>query len=227
MFDLQVIQTEMKSTEENCSAFRENLKALQDIDLETVMSNQWNLTESDALAIISAKLGTQQVFHLREAMMTVPRNIVRVKKGVSMRTTFILEILRSQNNSIFMNYSLDDVGKLTKFIEYYCPLFLANRQEVIGHKFLSPPLADCMKCSKRLTMHNDPSQAKLFTLKGPINCSKVTLECRNCCIKFGIASYTSGSGTYLYPEDLDQSYIEISTHSYMDVDLYKWIPSLR
>jgi hypothetical protein len=76
-------------------------------------------------------------------------------------------------------------------------------------------------------MHNDPSKATLFTSEGPIPCSKISLECRDCSIKYGVANYSEEKGTHFYPEELEVDEIEVSNVTYIDRKLYRWIPSLR
>ena len=87
-------------------------------------------------------------------------------------------------------------------------------EDVTYNKFLSPPVSICISCDKALTIWNNPSKAKLFTL-----------ECRECAHVYGVCNYTNKSGTRFYQHDV--GIIEISDVSYMDPLLYQYFPALR
>ena len=140
-------------------------------------------------------------------------------------------------NVIAHQFRLMSYLHISKFIETYCGAFLGETEsddhlweltkteDVIYNKFLSPPVSLCILCDKALTIRNNPSKAKLFTLKGPVPRTKITLECRACSLVYGVCNYTDKSGTRFYQHDV--GIIEISDVSYMDAMLYKWFPALR
>ena len=95
------------------------------------------------------------------------------------------------------------------FNETYCPAFISAKKPSVDHlwkltqkedlpfnKFIAPPVARCFQCEKDLTIRNNPSKAKLFTLDGPIPCTKVTLECRCCSYVYGVCNYSEKSGSH-------------------------------
>ncbi|CAB4029202.1 Hypothetical predicted protein, partial [Paramuricea clavata] len=75
-------------------------------------------------------------------------------------------------------------------------------------------------------MRNNPSSAILFTLNGPVCCRKVSLECRDCSIKYGVCKYSDEHGARYYQSHLTLDIIEVSNVAYIHKDLYKWMPSL-
>ena len=75
--------------------------------------------------------------------------------------------------------------------------------------------------------HNRLTRARLFSLGGPVPASKITLECRNCKISYGIARYAHDGKSHYYPKTFTGGIIEVSNTTYMSERLYKWIPSLR
>lgn len=95
------------------------------------------------------------------------------------------------------------------------------------NKFLTPPVSLCMQCEKKLTIRNNPSKAKLFTLDGPVPCTKDTLECSDCSHVYGICNYDDKVGAHFYPKDFQVNLVEISDVTYIDLKLYKWFPALR
>ena len=133
--------------------------------------------------------------------------------------------------------SIDELSLYIKFMETYCAVFLdetesddhlwelTKTEEVVYNKFLSPPVSICILCDKALTIRNNPSKAKLFTLNGPVPCTKIMLECRGSAHVYGVCNYTDKSGTRFYQHDV--GIIGISDVSYMDAGIYKWLPALR
>ncbi len=175
------------------------------------------LMEDEALQLLAAKLSIEGLLNLRNAVQHVPKNIPRVVNGVSLRSTFM-----------FTTY--------VKFVETYCPIFLSEKKDgdnlwkltqtkdLPYNKFLTPPVATCFQCQKDLTLRNNPSKAKLFTLDGPIPCTKITLECRPCSHVYGICNYSDKSGSHYYPKSdvlFNIDVIEVSNVTYFDVKLYK------
>ncbi|XP_028407816.1 uncharacterized protein LOC114530392 [Dendronephthya gigantea] len=78
-----------------------------------------------------------------------------------------------------------------------------------------------------LSMRSNPTSAVLYTLSGPVRCVKVTLDCRDCSIHYGICKYCENDGARFYPaNDGSIDLIEVSNVTYIQLDLYKWVPSL-
>jgi hypothetical protein len=55
----------------------------------------------------------------------------------------------------------------------------------------------------------------------------VSLECRDCSIKYGVCKYSDEHGARYYHSHLTLDIIEVSNVTYIHKDLYKWMPSLR
>ena len=87
-------------------------------------------------------------------------------------------------------------------METYCAVFLdetecddhlwelTKSEEIIYNRFLSPLVSICILRNKAFTIRNNPSKAKLFTLDGPVPCTKITLDCRGCAHVYGVCNYT-------------------------------------
>ena len=134
---------------------------------------------------------------------------------------------------------MEDVSLYTDFDETYCSSFLCakeNDDNLWGltenehfpfNKFLTPPGSFCMQCEKKISMRYNPSRAKLLRLNGPVCCSKVTLECRDCRHIYGICNYSDALGTHFYPSDMNIELAEVSNVTYFDLRLYRWFQCLK
>jgi hypothetical protein len=233
LFDIDNIRKRIIEENECVSRVREQIDALGKFDIASILSKGLSLTEAEILQLLSAKLTFQGVCNMRKAIQHVPSNITRITAGKSLRAHLIWEtfneLCASTNCEPSPKPSVDELFNYTQILERWCSSFLSV-QDLTTHiedKYISPPLSSCTKCDKTLTMHNLPSKATLFTLDGPILCAKVTLECKNCHIQFGVCNYTDEIGTHLYPADKNVVLVEVSNVTYFDINLYRWIPSLR
>ena len=94
--------------------------------------------------------------------------------------------------------------------------------------YLAPPINDCGKCHKKLTAHQDPTEVKIFNLKG-VSCGyKCNLRCRACNSAFGYSSYSNGKETFSYQhsELSKNEFVEASNRQYISKDLLNWFISL-
>ena len=240
--DYETIKASAVANRDYINEIKGKIAALKDVDFERLMamSGLFDLNEDEALQLLASKLTVTGVNSLRRAIKHVPKNITRVLSGVPLRLNFIHKIFTTENmktNGRCSSVSTDELSIYIKFIETYCAAFLGETEsddhlweltkteDVIYNKFLSPPVSLCILCDKALTIRNNPSKAKLFTLKGPVPCTKITLECRACSLVYGVCNYTDKCGTRFYQHDV--GIIEISDVSYMDAMLYKWFPALR
>ena len=106
----------------------------------------------------------------------------------------------ASKREIVSNLKDEEIELLCSFLESYCPEFLnvptltttcqsiwsLTQDEGIYFN-------DCLDCEKLLNMHNKPFKATLFTLEGPVPCTKITLECRDCLVRYGIAKFFRSS----------------------------------
>ena len=245
MFDLDRILATVKSNESNIDNIREHMKALRDVDLQCILTEKVKLTKEEAWTLASFQAGVQGKVILKEALWHVTENITQNENSKSMRFIFVCKIFRALASDRGIASTLKDqqIELLCQFLESYCRDFVTSPthqshqgiwsftqdEGIYFNKFFTPPVTNCLDWEKLLTMHNRPSKATLFTLKGPVPCSKVTLECRDCSARYGIAKFTHGNdlGSRFYPQEFAIYVIEVSNVTYMDLELYGWIPSLR
>ena len=244
-FDLDNVRAVVRSNQTCLDKIREHIMALCDVDLQHLLSEKAKLTEEEALDLAVLKVGVHGITVLKQVLQHVPSNLSRVTKGSSMRYCYVLKIFKALvRDATAHSMKEDDFRLLCDFLESYCEEFLATEPSKIAtdtnvwnltqservnfNKFLTPPISNCLRCNKQLSMHNDPSKATLFTSEGPIPCSKVSLECRDCSFRYGVLNYSDEEGTHFYPEQLPtHGMVEVSNVTYIDGTLYNWIPSLR
>ena len=229
LFDPDNIRVSLESQRKATHSVREFIEGLVTFNLECETLS--NLGEDEVLHIMACKLTIQGLYNLRKAIQHVPRNLTRVIDNVPLRSVFILDVFKSLSSSTIHNkMSTADVTLYTKILENNCPSFMSFEQtnkDIQCARFLSPPVSECTQCEKKLSMRNNASRATLFTLSGPIACLKVTLECRDCAIRFGICHFKDECGARFYPSKYEIEVIEASNVTYFHHDLYKWMPSLR
>ena len=206
LFDLDRVKEKIKEENVCFNRVKEQLGALRKFNVHDLyLVKGLTFTEDETLQLLAAQLTFQGVCNLRKAIQHVPSNIVRITAGKSLRASLIWDAFNALCPSTYCD--VDELSRYTEIMERWCPKFLhvdeSNIDMETSNKFISPPVGTCIKCDKILSMHNNPSTATLFTLDGPILCSKVTLECRNCAIHFGPCNFSNECGTHLYPADID------------------------
>ena len=239
MFNLENIDAKLKWNASYLRDVRAHIKAISELDLERIMPDMCEVTEDEALIITASKISAQGLFNLKETLRHVPANITRVVDGTSLRFSLVLKIFNAMASPGIPKLSIEDLQLFSRFLGNYCPTFmsvkettsnfwnLSRDEDLFFNKFLTPPVSSCIRCDRQLTMHNNPTKANMFTLEGPIPCSKISLECRSCSVRYGISNCSDDSGTHFYPSEYGIDIVEVSNITYMNLKLYRWIPSLR
>ena len=177
MFDFQNMQSKFEEETRNLNAVRERLKAVNEIDLARLMSDACVLNEDEALQLLASKLSIEGLVNLRDAIQHVPNNIPRIVNGISLRVSFMFKTFKCLPSHHLENMTIADFQMYVKFVETYCPVFITAKKPSADHlwklmqtedlpynKFITPPVARCFQCGKDLTVKNNPSKAKVFTL---------------------------------------------------------------
>ena len=173
---------------------------------------------------------------LQTAIQHIPTCYNIEVKSVNQRLHFISELLSRGG----MAYTPVKIKHFVDYLTLYCPSFVTkpkpetkcatkmfNLHETNFNRFLAPPISSCLKCGTCLKVHNAPTKAMVFSVSGPLPSTKVTLECRECGIQYGISKYSDAEGQHYYPKEItNQEVIEVSNVTYVEANLYNWIPSL-
>ncbi|CAB4034143.1 Hypothetical predicted protein, partial [Paramuricea clavata] len=214
-FDLESVKHRMREEDVYADGIRKHLDALRNVDIKRVAST---LKEAEILQVLVCKLGVETLETLRKAAQHVPRNICRVVNEKSLRIDYIHKIFTLVSTNV--NMAIQDVEFYVNIMESYCPslfltqdvddklLELTKSENMSFIKFLTPPVSACLRCGKSLTMRNYPAKVKLFSVNGPIPCSKITLECRDCSCAYGVCNFSNKEGTHLYPIDTKVNIVE-------------------
>ena len=243
-FTMENVQRRCSENQAKIASVKNHFHALRDTCLSDFL--YVGLDEEEALVLLATKLTTNGVVALRNAVCFVPNNIVSQPRGcaVGLRTALIHQVLSRSQPLPFATMAEKDLDSYLTFFERHCRQFIdsnsLNKEHIfsafqkasdglLASMFLSPPVNSCLSCDGGLTMHNSPSSARLYGMSGPVAVSKVTLECKHCDIKYGITKYTSKDGSRYYPKHVADNItvVEVTNCTYMHVDLYMWIPSLR
>ncbi len=247
LLDFNSIKAGMEEKDKCLSDIHGHLEALRNIDMKIIVEaantiSSSPLQEGEVLQILACKLSVPILNLLRAAIHHIPDNIPRLVNSISLRLTYIFNVFNALSPNKNGGLSIDDVGLYVKLLETYCPTFLTKhdhredlwalteKENMPYNRFLTPPVRTCLRCQKLLTMRNYPANVKLFTTEGPIPCSKITLECRNCSCVYRVCNFHDELGNHLYPAEINCSrieMIEVSNVTYIDLKLYKWFPSLR
>lgn len=166
--------------------------------------------------ILAFKFTFRGVYLLKVVIELVPKTYSMKQSefgSVSQRPQLINK-KTSAGDTPVVSLNRDEVEFTVNFMESNCVQFLSmgepleennlweisERSEYHLTKFLAPPVSTCLSCEGNLTMHNWPTRARLFSLEGPVPASKITLECRNCKISYGIARYTHDDKSTITPK---------------------------
>ena len=198
------------------------------------MADRCALTEDEALELLASKISVTGLYNLRTALKHVLDNISCVLNRIRSRSTLILKIFKSMaspGSEWEYNHqrplAIHQVCRDILFIILQSKRVWWSLVETHGKFFLTPPVSQCLQCDKKLSVRGNPSKAILFTLDGPVPCTKVMLECRECFHVYGVCNHRDESGTRFYPEDFNIDLVEVSNVTYFHFKLYKWFPSLR
>lgn len=211
-FDFDAVRASVNAKANRTRRVRELINELREIDVQDIVSKGYDLAEDEILQILGAKVTIQGLCNLRKAIQHVPANITRIVDGTAMRDVFVLNVFKCLSPR--SDVSLEEISLFGRALENYCPVFMSNKDEIQkSEKYLTPPVSTCTKCDKKLSMRNNPSSAVLFTLNGPVPCSKVSLDCRDCGIHFGVCKYSDKHGTRFYLTS-NTDVIEVSNVTY-------------
>lgn len=123
-----------------------------------------------------------------------------------MRYMYVFNNLKSLSRKLHDAVSVEDLTEFSNVLENHCPTFMSqsgDTREIRSKEFLmylSPPVSTCDHCGKKLSIRNNQSSAVLFTLHGPVHCVRVSLDCRDCSIHYGVCKYSDKNGARFYTQ---------------------------
>ncbi len=124
--------------------------------------------------------------------------------------------------SIIKKHALDSFHNLLNSIDPDINFTVEHELTAIEsmpfNRFSTLPLKTCLSCERSLTMKNFPAKVKIFTMDGPLPCSKITLECRSCSCVY---DFSDKLKMHFYLEEMQIDLVEVSNVTYLDLELYK------
>ena len=94
------------------------------------------------------------------------------------------------------------------------------------YEILCPPVEKCVKCDRKLTIHNQPAQVTIFKLTGPVPGLKLTSKCPSCGLIYKYAQYGNNTeGFQFYSER--RPLVEASNVAYLERQLCLYQVFLR
>ena len=125
LFDID--NARKRASEENdcVKRVKDQIEALQQFDLANMLlSKGLNLTESEMLQLLSAKMTFQGVCILRKAIKHIPSNVKRMTVGQSLRAKLIWDTFNalclSTNCQPLLKPSVDQLSSYTLILERWC-----------------------------------------------------------------------------------------------------------
>jgi len=95
----------------------------------------------------------------------------------------------------------------------------------VGSRVLTPPTSICLDCQQQLVAHHDPTEVRVFTLKGYVKGEKWSLRCNACQNTYSYNKYGSRNGWKLYPNE--RNLVESSDCCFLEREVFNWMTSLR
>ena len=199
------------------------LSNLSIADMEQHFTDGW-LDQSQMLALLLMHFGVMSLLLARYAKNKIPATM-----PVDMKQNIFTALFPSQTTA--------EVGFLITNLPRVSEFMTSATLEDNVHKaclstgipfyeILCPPVEKCVKCDRKLTIHNQPAQVTIFKLTGPVPGLKLTSKCQRCGLIYKYAQYGNKSeGFQFYPER--RPLIEASNVAYLERQLCLYQVFLR
>ncbi|CAB3991718.1 Hypothetical predicted protein, partial [Paramuricea clavata] len=159
-----------------------NFVSAKNLRLSQLLEEKNEIAEETMIFILSTKLTTKGLMTLAMAIKHVPS---RYSQAEDLRVYVTLVEARCPTLCSKYEKDFEDV------------LWKATEEESFNFNcMMTPPVDLCLYCRKPLSTNNKPNKATLFTLSGPIPCTKLRLRCRECDVQYGICSIRDKTGEW-------------------------------
>jgi hypothetical protein len=119
LFDLDNIKASIQAKASRTDRVRELLRGLREVDVNDLISNEYDLGEHDIITILTSKISIQTLNYLRKALQHVPTNITRVVDKTPMRSAIIFKVftsLRSTATGTFIHPTVEELETYQQYI---------------------------------------------------------------------------------------------------------------
>lgn len=126
LLDYEVIKAKAAANNSYLGEVRERIAAVNDVDLQRLLSVRLPVSEEEALQLLASKLSVTGLCNLRTVLRHVPDNITRIINGVPLRATLVHKLFTSMvtANQYCSNLSVDDMSLYMNFAERIVLLLL-------------------------------------------------------------------------------------------------------
>ena len=199
------------------------LSNLSIADMEQHFTDGW-LDQSQMLALLVMHFGVMSLLLARYAINKIPATM-----PVDMKQNIFTALFPSQTTAE-VDFSINNLPRVSEFMTSVTLEDNVHKAclstGIPFYEILCPPVEKCVKCDRKLTIHNQPAQVTIFKLTGPVPGLKLTSKCQRCGLIYKYAQYGNKSeGFQFYPER--RPLIEASNVAYLERQLCLYQVFLR
>ena len=199
------------------------LSNLSIADMEQHFTDGW-LDQSQMLALLVMHFGVMSLLLARYAINKIPATM-----PVDMKQNIFTALFPSQTTAE-VDFLITNLPRVSEFMTSATLEDNVHKAclstGIPFYEIICPPVEKCMKCDRKLTIHNQPAQVTIFKLTGPVPGLKLTSKCQRCGLIYKYAQYGNKSeGFQFYPER--RPLIEASNVAYLERQLCLYQVFLR
>lgn len=199
------------------------LSNLSIADMEQHFTDGW-LDQSQMLALLVMHFGVMSLLLARYAINKIPATM-----PVDMKQNIFTALFPSQTTAE-VDFLITNLPRVSEFMTSATLEDNVHKAclstGIPFYEILCPPVEKCVKCDRKLTIHNQPAQVTIFKLTGPVPGLKLTSKCQRCGLIYKYAQYGNKSeGFQFYPER--RPLIEASNVAYLERQLCLYQVFLR
>ena len=153
------------------------------------------------LALLLMHFGVMSLLLARYAINKIP---ARMPMKIYMKQNIFTALFPSQTTAE-VDFSINNLPRVSEFMTSVTLEDNVHKAclstGIPFYEILCPPVEKCVKCDRKLTIHNQPAQVTIFKLTGPVPSLKLTSKCQRCGLIYKYAQYGNKSeGFQFYPE---------------------------
>lgn len=199
------------------------LSNLSIADMEQHFTDGW-LDQSQMLALLVMHFGVMSLLLARYAINKIPATM-----PVDMKQNIFTALFPSQTTAE-VDFLITNLPRVSEFMTSATLEDNVHKAclstGIPFYEIICPPVEKCVKCDRKLTIHNQPAQVTIFKLTGPVPGLKLTSKCQRCGLIYKYAQYGNKSeGFQFYPER--RPLIEASNVAYLERQLCLYQVFLR
>ena len=153
------------------------LSNLSIADMEQHFTDGW-LDQSQMLALLLMHFGVMSLLLARYAKNKIPATM-----PVDMKQNIFIALFPSQTTAE-VDFLITNLPRVSEFMTSATLEDNVHKAclstGIPFYEIICPPVEKCVKCDRKLTIHNQPAQVTIFKLTGPVPGLKLTSKCQRC-----------------------------------------------